>query len=50
MPEEEEMIGYCFKCKQNQKMEEVRESTTKNRRRILKGRCSVCGSKMTKFL
>ena len=42
--------GYCFKCKSNKDMKnEVEEKRSKNRA-YLQGQCSVCSTKMNKFI
>ncbi len=45
----EQYIGYCVKCKAKKEMLEVAIATTKNGRRMAKGKCE-CGCKMCKFL
>lgn len=46
----EQYIGYCIKCKGKQTMLEVGIVTTKNNRRMAKGKCPVCQTNMCKFL
>lgn len=46
----EKYIGYCVKCKAKRDMLEVAISLSKNNRRMAKGRCLICGTKMCKFL
>ena len=46
----EKYIGYCVKCKNKQEMLEAEVTKTKNGRRMVKGKCSKCGTKMCKFL
>ena len=41
---------YCVKCKQKTHSTNIVETLTKNNRRILKGTCTVCGSKKSSFL
>jgi len=45
-----EDIGYCVKCKTKRTMKDVVEETTPNNRRMRRGTCEVCGTKMTKFV
>ena len=42
--------GYCVKCKTVRSMSNTRNSTTKNGRKMLKGNCPSCKTKMNKFL
>jgi len=42
--------GYCFRCKKDQEIENKKEVIMKNKRRMLKGVCKICGCRMTKFL
>ena len=44
------MEGYCVKCKAKKEMNDVKENTTKNGRRMAKGKCPTCGTTMCKFL
>lgn len=46
----EEMMAYCMKEKKQQPMKDVVISTTSNGRRVAKGVCTSCGTKMNKFL
>ena len=46
----ENKIGYCVKCKMKREISNAEEGTTKNGRRVLKGICGSCGTKMCKFL
>ena len=42
--------GYCVKCRQKRMAKDgVKEKTAKGKP-IAKGTCSVCGTKMTRFL
>lgn len=42
--------GYCVKCKEKREMMEPEEVEMKNKRKALKGTCSVCGTKIFKIL
>lgn len=42
--------GYCVKCKESRTMNEPKETTTSNGRRMMKGVCPVCGTTMCKFM
>ena len=42
--------GYCVKCKAKRDIKDAKESVCKNGRKMLKGVCSVCGTKMCKFI
>lgn len=44
------MEGYCVKCREKREMNNAEESTTSRGMRIMKGSCSVCGTKMAKIL
>ena len=45
----ENVEHWCMKCKSNQKMKEAKKVITRNNRNAIKGRCTVCGTKMFKF-
>ncbi len=40
---EEELIGYCVKCRKKQTMEDAERVVMKNGRPAAKGKCSECG-------
>jgi len=42
--------GYCVKCKKKVEMENPSEFLTSNNRKILKGICSICKTKVCKFV
>ena len=42
--------AYCVKCKTKREMKNTHEEKLENGRRALKGECSVCGTKLTRFL
>ncbi len=44
------MEAYCVKCKAKREMNNVKEVRSKNGRKMAKGVCPVCGTKMNKFL
>lgn len=39
------MEAYCMKCKEKREMLEPKQGTTSNGKPIVKGTCSVCGSR-----
>lgn len=43
-------LAYCVKCKRKVAIGEAEEVTTKNGRKALKGRCSVCGTTVMRFV
>ena len=45
-----EMEVYCVKCKAKKKITEYEITTTKNNRRMAKGKCPDCGTGVNKFL
>lgn len=44
------MEAYCVKCKQKREMIDVKEVTTKNNKRMAKGKCPECGCGMCRIL
>jgi Domain of unknown function (DUF5679) len=44
------MEAYCVKCKTKRTIKDGTIGTTKNNRKIMKGLCSNCGTKMNRFL
>ncbi len=46
----DEYKGYCVKEKQTRVMKDVQIVTNAKGRKMAKGVCSVCGTKMTLFL
>jgi hypothetical protein len=42
--------GYCIKCRQKRSIKNATVETTSNGRRIAKGICPVCGTKVTRFI
>lgn len=42
--------GYCVKCRQKHQMKNAKQILTSNNRKAMQGTCSVCGTKMTKFI
>jgi len=44
------VMAYCVKCKAKREMKDPNEDTTKNGRKMLKGTCPVCGTKMNMFI
>ena len=44
------MEAYCVKCKGKKEMKDVRETVSKNSRKMAKGICPDCGTKMNRFL
>ena len=45
-----DMEGYCLKCKQKREIADGEESVTERGMRMMKGKCSVCGTKVAKIL
>jgi len=43
-------IMYCVKCKQKTQTKYISEAVSKNKRKMLKGVCIVCGSKKSTFV
>ncbi len=42
--------GYCVKCKASVEIADGKETTTKNGRKMMKGKCPSCGTTVCKFL
>ena len=45
--------AYCVKCREKREMKDAKEETIMGKggeRRAMRGTCSVCGTKMMKFL
>lgn len=42
--------GYCVKCKSKKIMNDPKETTLKNGRRAVKGKCTDCGTNMFRIL
>jgi ribosomal protein L44E len=45
----EEIKGYCVKCKAERVIKDVQTSEAAGRT-VVKGKCSVCGSEITRFV
>ena len=45
----EEVKGYCVKCKAERVIRDAQTSEVA-RRTVIKGKCSVCGSEITRFV
>lgn len=43
-------LFYCVRCREKQKAVNVKPFITANNRHALKGECSVCGTKVVKFV
>jgi Zn finger protein HypA/HybF involved in hydrogenase expression len=43
------MEAYCVKCKEKREMNDPKEVTTKNGRKMTQGICPVCGTKMNRI-
>ena len=41
--------GYCMKCKAKREIQDAKEVTTKNGRRMIKGTCPDCGTTICKI-
>lgn len=46
----EEYVAYCVKCKTKRPMQGAQVLTNEKGRRMAKGTCPECGTKMTLFL
>ena len=44
------MEAYCVKCKAKREMVDGKENTTKNGRRMMKGKCPTCSTTMCRIL
>ena len=44
------MLTYCLKCKKDTESVDSKLLKTKNGRTILSSKCTVCGSKKSKFI
>ena len=44
------MLFYCLKCKKNTKSLDPKVLKTKNGRAITLSKCTICGSKKSKFI
>lgn len=47
---QEVKVAWCMKCQVKREITNPEETTLKNGRLVLKGTCSVCGTKVFKFL
>jgi len=45
-----EYEGYCVKCKEKRQITDGKVEVTEKGRRIAKGTCPVCGTKVTRFM
>ena len=45
-----EFEGYCVKCREKRVVKDGKEETTEKGRKVAKGVCPVCGTKITRFL
>ena len=48
--QEDNMEGYCMKCKSKKEMKDCKEQVMKNKRKAAKGKCVSCGTSMFKIL
>lgn len=46
----ENEIFYCVKCKSKRTATDVKRVITSNHKHALKGKCSVCGTTVMKFI
>jgi hypothetical protein len=44
------IMAYCVKCKEKREMKDATEAVAKNGRKMMKGTCPVCGTKMNLFV
>jgi hypothetical protein len=49
-PIDEEVMGYCVRCKTKRAIQNAHEETTESGRRAARGTCPVCGANMFTFL
>ena len=42
--------GYCVKCRQKRSIKNGNVEKTESGRKVAKGTCPVCGTKVTRFL
>ena len=42
--------GYCVKCKAKKEIKDAKETTMKNKRLALKGKCPVCNTGIFRIL
>jgi hypothetical protein len=47
---DEEVVGYCVRCKTKRPIKDAHEETTESGRRAARGTCPVCGANMFTFL
>jgi len=45
-----EFEGYCVKCREKRTVTDGKVETTEKGRRMAKGTCPVCGTKVNRFL
>ena len=45
-----EFEGYCVKCREKRTVKDGKVETTANGRRMVKGTCPVCSTKVSRFL
>ena len=45
-----EFEGYCVKCRKKRTVADGKVEVTSNGRRMVKGICPVCGTKVSRFL
>ena len=41
---------YCVKCRKKTETTDIEETTSKNNRKMLRGKCAVCGTTKTQFI
>ncbi|GAA4811140.1 DUF5679 domain-containing protein [Litoribaculum gwangyangense] len=44
------MEAYCVKCKSKKEMKDAAETTMKNGRKAMKGKCPTCGTGMFRIM
>ena len=47
---QDEILGYCVRCRTKRPMQHAHEETTESGRRAARGSCPVCGANMFTFL
>lgn len=44
------MMIYCLKCKTKTDTKNIKQSITKNNKKMLQGNCSICNCKKSQFV
>ncbi|MFH1094248.1 MAG: DUF5679 domain-containing protein [Candidatus Omnitrophota bacterium] len=46
----DQLTAYCVKCKQKKNIADAKETTMKNGRKAMKGKCPDCGTGMFRIM